>query len=86
MVAFNSLTNEERKKIPVSPKDSIVDNVIVNEELGEQIGVKYIGKTVYAVTFNNNEDNNNGRLVVYISKNKETVIGKGYEKKKVKIY
>ncbi len=68
-------------KIPVSPKDSIVGKVVVNEELANQIGDTYIGETVYVVTFNHTEDNNNGKLVVYISKNKGTVIGKGYEER-----
>ncbi|MCF6137779.1 hypothetical protein [Pseudalkalibacillus berkeleyi] len=82
MVAFNSLTKEEVNKIPVSPKDSVVNEVIVSEDLGKQIGDKFIGKTIYSVTFNNTEDDTNGRLIVYVSNDKETVIGKGYENRK----
>lgn len=82
MVAFNSLTKEEQNKIPVTPKDSVVSDVTVSEELGKQLGGKLIGKTIYAVTFNNTEDNSLGNLVVYVGKDKETIIGKGYEKKK----
>lgn len=82
MVAFNSLTKEEQDKIPVSPKDSVVDEVMVSEELAEIFGDKFIGKSIYSVTFNNTEDKTNGRLVVYINKDKENVIGKGYEQKR----
>lgn len=81
MTAFNSLTREEENKIPVSPKDSDVEKVTVSEQLGKQLGDKFIGKTIYTVTFNNIEDETNGRLVVYINNVKETVISKGYEKK-----
>ncbi|MGR3764077.1 hypothetical protein [Rossellomorea sp. NS-SX7] len=81
LIAFNSLTREEEDKIPVSPKDSVVAKVTVSEQLGKQLGDKFTGKTIYTVTFNSTEDASNGRLVVYINKDKETVIGKGYEKK-----
>ncbi|WP_052302347.1 hypothetical protein [Bacillus sp. SG-1] len=80
MVAFNSLTSEEKNKIPVSPKDSIVDKVTADKQLGKQLGDEYVGDTLYTVTFQGTEDETNGRLVVYININKETVIGKGYEK------
>jgi hypothetical protein len=82
MVAFNNLTNEEQNKIPVSPKDSVVNEVTVSEELGQKLGGKFIGKMIYTVTFNHTEGDSLGKLVVYIAKDKETVIGKGYEIKK----
>ena len=82
MVAFNSLTREEQNKIPVSPKDSVVDKVTVDEEMGKQVGDEFIGKTIYTVTFRGTEDETNGRLVVYLHKDRDTVIGKGYEKRK----
>ncbi|MED1862366.1 hypothetical protein P4V41_02670 [Fictibacillus nanhaiensis] len=82
MIAFNYLTNEEQKKIPVSPKDSVVKEITVSEELGQKLDKKLIGKTIYTVTFNHTEDDSSGKLVVYIAKDKKTVIGKGYERKK----
>ena len=82
MIAFNSLTKEEENKIPVSPKDSVVNKVTVSEELGKQLGDKFTGHIIYTVTFNNTEDASNGRLVVYINKDRKTIIGKGYEKTK----
>lgn len=81
MVAFNSLTREEQKKIPVSPKDSVVDKVTVDEELAKQVGNEFAGETIHRVTFKGTEDEMNGRLVVYLHKDRDTVIGKGYEKK-----
>jgi hypothetical protein len=82
MVAFNNLTSEEQNKIPVTPKDSIVKEITVSEKLGQKLGGKLIGKSIYSVTFNHTEDDSSGKLVVYIAKDKETVIGKGFEKKK----
>lgn len=32
MIAFNGLTDEEQDLIPVSPKDSIVEKITVNNE------------------------------------------------------
>jgi hypothetical protein len=37
MIAFNKLTKEEQNKIPVTPKDSVVKEITVNEELGKKI-------------------------------------------------
>ncbi|MCM3409198.1 hypothetical protein [Metabacillus litoralis] len=81
MVAFNSLTKEEQDKIPVSPKDSSVKKVTVNDELSEQLGNNLIDKRLYAVIFNGTETDSLGKLIVYVDLNKETVVGKGYEKK-----
>ncbi|MFD2212094.1 hypothetical protein [Metabacillus endolithicus] len=81
LVAFNSLTKEEQDKILVSPKDSSVKKVTVNDELSEQLGNNLIGKRLYAVIFNGTETDSVGKLIVYVDLNKETVVGKGYEKK-----
>ncbi|UPG66240.1 hypothetical protein [Metabacillus endolithicus] len=83
MVAFNSLTKEEKDKILVSPKDSSVKKVTVNDELSEQFGNNLIGKRLYAVIFNGTETDSVGKLIVYVDLNKETVVGKGYEKKQI---
>ncbi|MCA1060178.1 hypothetical protein LCL96_14665 [Rossellomorea aquimaris] len=81
MVAFNHLSQEEKTKIPVSPKDSDVEEVTVGKGLGKHIGEKWIGRSIYKVAFNGTEDESLGRLVVYIDKDQKTVIGKEYERK-----
>ncbi|WP_239619280.1 hypothetical protein [Cohnella mopanensis] len=75
MVAFNSLTDEEQDLIPVSPKDSIVKKVTVNDEIKSVIDKNYNKDEVYCVTFNNTETNASGNLVVFIDLDKKTVIG-----------
>ena len=78
MVAFNSLTHEESALIPVSPKDSIVKQVPVNDDLQELIDMNYDKDQVYAVTFNNTATDTTGNLVVYVGLDKKTVLGKGF--------
>ncbi|RIW26567.1 hypothetical protein D3H55_23565 [Bacillus salacetis] len=79
MAAYNSLTEEEAQLIPVSPKDAVVEKVLADEELGEKIGKEFIGQSIYTVTFNHTENEQNGRLIVYLEKDKKTIIGKGFE-------
>lgn len=77
MVAFNSLSDNERRLILVSPKDSTVQEVVVDETLSERIGDQFFGKTLYAVTFLHTETAVSGNLIVYLDEEKENVVGKG---------
>jgi hypothetical protein len=79
IIAFNSLTNAEQDKIPVSPMDSEVRKIIVNDDLGNRIGDEFVGKNLYSVTFNHTEKESLGNLIVYVDLDKETVVGKGYK-------
>jgi hypothetical protein len=81
MVAYNSLTDEEKDLIPVSPKDSIVKQVPVNNEIESLIDNNYDEDQVYSVTFNNTETNTAGNLVVFVDLDKKTVVGKGFASK-----
>lgn len=81
MVAFNSLTNEERALILASPKDSIVKKVPINEDIKTSIDKNYGKDQVYSVTFNNTETDSSGNLVVFVGLNKKTVLGKGFASK-----
>ncbi|HZH59016.1 MAG TPA: hypothetical protein VEY70_05505 [Metabacillus sp.] len=81
MVAFNSLTDEERKLIPVSPKDSTVEKVTVNDEIGSFISSDYDKDQVYSITFNNTESDSSGNLTVLIDLDKVTIVGKGFKNK-----
>lgn len=81
MIAFNSLTDEEQDLIPVSPKDSIVEKVTVNDENKSFIDKNYDKDQVYAVTFNNTKTNSSGKLMVFVDLDKETVVGKGFTSK-----
>jgi hypothetical protein len=81
MNAFNHLSDREQQRIPVSPKDSIVTEIIVNEDLSESIGGEFLHKKLYAVTFNHSETDTAGDLIVYVALDKKTVVGKGNEQK-----
>ncbi|MBM7602887.1 PBP1b-binding outer membrane lipoprotein LpoB [Metabacillus crassostreae] len=74
MIAFNSLTKEEQNSIPVSPKDSTVEKINVDEKNRLLFHKDYNKEQVYSVTFNNLE--NADKLQVFIDLDKETVIGK----------
>ncbi|MCR2805580.1 hypothetical protein [Paenibacillus soyae] len=76
MVAFGSLTNEEKERIPVSPKDSTVKKVSVNGEIKSVIDKNYNKEEVYSVTFNHTETSSTGRLIVFVDLDKKTVVGK----------
>ncbi|WP_226682886.1 hypothetical protein [Sutcliffiella horikoshii] len=78
MVAFNSLTDQERDLIPVSPKDSSIQQVPVNDDIQQLIDNNYDKDQVYAVTFNNTVTDTTGDLVVYVGLDKKTVLGKGF--------
>lgn len=81
MVAFNSLTDEERALIPVSPKDSIVKKVHVNDDIKKSIDKSYHKDEVYSVIFNNSKTASSGNLVVFIDLDGQTVLGKGVSNK-----
>lgn len=81
LIAFGSLTDEEKDLIPASPKDSIVEKVTVNDENKSFIDKKYDKDQVYAVTFNNTETNSSGKLTVFVDLDKKTVVGKGFTSK-----
>jgi hypothetical protein len=81
MVAFNSLTDEESALIPVSPKDSIVKKVPINDDIKTSIDNNYGKDQVYSVTFNNTDTDSSGKLVVFVSLDKKTVLGKGFTSK-----
>lgn len=76
MVAYGALSDEESKLIPVSPKDSTVNKVTVNDEIKAVINKNYNKEEVYSVTFNHTETNSSGNLIVFIDLDKKTVVGK----------
>lgn len=81
MVAFSSLSEEEKGLIPVSPKDSIVQKVTVHEKIKPYIDQAYGREEIYSVTFNRTATDVNGDLAVFISLDKKTVIGKSFNQK-----
>ncbi|TXC85846.1 hypothetical protein FS935_19575 [Metabacillus litoralis] len=76
LIAFNSLTKEEQNSIPVSPKDSTVEKINVDEENRLLFHKDYDKEQVYSVTFNNLEKED--KLTVFVDLDKETVVGKGF--------
>ena len=81
MVAFNSLTDEESALITVSPKDSIVKQIPVHDDIKALIDINYDKDQVYSVTFKNTETDTTGNLVVFVGLDKKTVLGKGFTSK-----
>ncbi|WP_058307633.1 hypothetical protein [Gracilibacillus massiliensis] len=79
MIAFNSLTDEESALIPVSPKDSIVKKVPINNDIKKSIPKTYDKDMVHSVTFNNTETATNGNLVIFVALDKKTILGKMYQ-------
>ncbi|GKV55380.1 hypothetical protein NCCP2222_13270 [Sporosarcina sp. NCCP-2222] len=77
MVAFGSLTDEEQKLFPASPKDSTIRKVSVTEEIEPFLEKDYEQDEVYMVTFHNTETDL-GELSVFVGADKKTVIGKGF--------
>jgi len=78
MVAYNSLSDEEKDLISVSPKDSSVKKVAVSQEIISMMDEDYDKDEVYFVIFNNTESDTSGNLVVFLDLDKETVVGKGF--------
>ncbi|WP_251041112.1 hypothetical protein [Bacillus sp. ISL-45] len=76
LVAFESLTNKEKERIPVSPKDSYVKKVTVNAEIKSEIDKNYDEKEVYAVTFRHSGADSSGNLEVYIGLEKRLLLGR----------
>ncbi|SHN18765.1 hypothetical protein [Gracilibacillus kekensis] len=81
MIAFNSLSDEESDLIPASPKDSIVKNIPVNNEIKKSISKTYNKDKVYSVTFNHTETDTTGNLVIFVGLDKKTVVGSKYQPK-----
>ncbi|QHE51491.1 hypothetical protein [Pontibacillus sp. HMF3514] len=76
MIAFNSLNENEVDRILVSPKDSIVKKIKVDDDLAKVIGEDYKGEELFSVTFNHTETESKGNLIVYVSHDKSRVLGK----------
>ncbi|KMJ57665.1 hypothetical protein AB685_15425 [Bacillus sp. LL01] len=77
MIAFNELTAEERSRILVSPKDSSVQEMTVDEELASQLNTVRVGASLYKVIFNHTQTDSKGNLFVYVDMEREEVVGKG---------
>ncbi|QPC45886.1 hypothetical protein [Mangrovibacillus cuniculi] len=77
MVAYNSLTREEQKQIPVSPKDSSVQVLSVDETIKSYLPNDYKDDKVHAVIFRGTETDNEGNLTVFLGQDRKSVIGKG---------
>lgn len=78
MIALNSFTDEEQSLIPASPKDSIIEELEVNDKIRRMLNREYEKDTLYSITFNNTETDTTGPIVVYLSLDKETVLWKGF--------
>lgn len=76
LVAYNSLTEKELKRIQVSPKDSVVTEEKISAEMASLIDPDYEEQKVYAVLFNDTAIEGSGNLLVFVSLDKKNVVGK----------
>lgn len=81
LVAAHSLTKAEESLITVSPKDSQVEKVAVNDEVEQWIDQNYKKRKVYKITFNQTATESQGNLIVLVGTDKKTVVGKGFDEK-----
>ena len=65
----------------MSPKDSSVEKVQVDDVIKKFVNDHYEKDQVYEVTFNYTETPSTGNLVVYVDLDEVSVIGKGYKSK-----
>lgn len=83
MVAFNSLSEKESALIPVSPKDSLVKKVTVDNDIESFINHDYDKDEVYSVTFNHTNTETSGNIIVFVDLDKKNVVGKRVASKKL---
>ncbi|MNH80331.1 hypothetical protein D3C87_469960 [compost metagenome] len=83
LTAFNSLSDQEQDRIPVSPKDSVVVKVRVHEELAVLIGEQFNGKEVYSITFKHTGIGSSKDIQVYVDLDKHTILGKEFPNEKL---
>ena len=74
MVAYNSLMDKEKDLIQVSPKDSTVEKIKVNQEIKSFIRSDYDKEHVYSVTFHQTD------LKIFVDLDSATVVGKKHSK------
>lgn len=77
MQAYTALDNDEKGRIPVSPKDAVVAKVTVDEGIAAHIGSRHMGTKVYSVMFHQTSTASSGNLVVYLNIDRTKVLGKG---------
>ncbi|MNU51370.1 hypothetical protein D3C71_403630 [compost metagenome] len=83
LTAFNSLSDQEQDRIPVSPKDSVVVKVRVHEELAVLIGEQFNGKEVYSITFKHTGIGSSKDIQVNVDLDKHTILGKEFLNEKL---
>lgn len=74
MIAYNSLTDEQKQLIPASPKDSEVKIVEVAKLMVEELPY-YENDKVYSVEFFHTSDAYNDNLIVYVSLDQNQILG-----------
>jgi hypothetical protein len=77
-IAYDSLSTSQKNEIEGDWKNATLKKEIVNNKTGVITENNYIGKEVYIVVFYTGSNNSLGDIDVYVSKDKNKVIGGGY--------
>ncbi|WP_226671913.1 hypothetical protein [Rossellomorea aquimaris] len=76
--AYDSLSRSEQNEIKGDWKNATLKEETVNEKMGVLSDHQYDGEEVYIIVFYTGSNNSLGDIDVYVSKDKQKVIGKGY--------
>lgn len=77
MLAYNSLSDNDQKRIEVSPKNSTVKKIDVKDALVKVIDSDYSNDKAYEVVFTDSDTKKQGNVVVYLDDDGKEVIGQG---------
>ncbi len=77
MLAYNSLSDDDQKRIEVSPTNSTVKKIDVKDALVKAIESDYAKDKAYEIVFLDSKTNKQGNVVVYLDDRGKEVIGQG---------
>lgn len=77
MLAYNSLSDDDQKRIEVSPTNSTVKKIDVKDALVKAIESDYAKDKAYEIVFMDSKTNKEGNVVVYLDDRGKEVIGQG---------
>ncbi|MCA1060105.1 hypothetical protein LCL96_14295 [Rossellomorea aquimaris] len=76
--AYDSLSSSEKNEIKGDWKNATLKEGTVNSKMGVLTDHNYEGEEAYIIVFYTGNNHSLGDIDVYISKDKQEVIGKGY--------
>lgn len=77
-MAFNQLTQNDKKRISGNWKDGKLSKVTLKEGMGSISDKSYIGKEVYLIDFPTKSISKPNNMIVYLGTDSSKLIGYGY--------